>query len=321
MRYFTGFFLSIALCMACADDASAHPRGPSAAYIVTAEDESGRELRTFHHGGQTFVLGSYGERYNIRVRNRTARRVEAVVTVDGRDVITGEVGDFVDGRGYIIGPYDEVLIEGFRQSLDAVAAFRFSNPEDSYSARMGTPQHVGIIGVAIFPERAHRPIARPRPRKHSPRTSPLRRGYDYEEDALGGSGRGASPSAEADAAPTPQSSPRARKGESSAGADRLMSPYAAEGSATRADGYAERRQRPQQNLGTEYGETRHSAVREVTFRRADRRHPASIITLRYDDRDGLLARGIRIHPPYPRVSRREPDPFPNSRFAPPPPRW
>ena len=70
--------------------------------MVRVQDESGRELPTFHHAGQSYVLGRFGERYDIRVENRTGRRVEAVVTVDGRDVMTGEVGDFVHARGYLI---------------------------------------------------------------------------------------------------------------------------------------------------------------------------------------------------------------------------
>ena len=62
----------------------------------------------------------------------------------------------------------------------------------------------------------------------------------------------------------------------------------------------------------------HSAAESVAFRRADGRNPALLITLRYDDRQGLIARGIALDPPH--VSRCCPDAFPNNnRFAPPPP--
>ena len=59
--------------------------------------------------------------------NRTHQRIEAVVTVDGRDVISGQVGDYTKQRGYVIDAYDSVLIEGFRRSMNTVAAFRFTN--------------------------------------------------------------------------------------------------------------------------------------------------------------------------------------------------
>src|SRR3954468_12801775 len=44
--------------------------------------------------GETFVMGQIGERYLVRVSNHSGRRIEAVVSVDGRDVIDGKPGDF-----------------------------------------------------------------------------------------------------------------------------------------------------------------------------------------------------------------------------------
>ncbi|HWZ91085.1 MAG TPA: hypothetical protein VNW92_19625, partial [Polyangiaceae bacterium] len=122
-------------------------------YSFTVEDENGNALPTFRQDGRTFLLGEPGQRYNIRVRNPTAQRVEAVVSVDGRDAVSGDPGDYVNGRGYVIPPYGSTLVEGFRRSYEEVASFRFTSPENSYSARMGTPQNVGVIGVAFFPER------------------------------------------------------------------------------------------------------------------------------------------------------------------------
>lgn len=106
------------------------------------------------------MLGFEGERYDVRIRNSTSERVEAVLSIDGRDAISGRVGDYVGLRGYIVPPHDSIVVSGFRQSLDTVARFRFSAPARSYSARMGTPENVGVIGVAFFPERhVWRPIA------------------------------------------------------------------------------------------------------------------------------------------------------------------
>ena len=46
-----------------------------------------------------------------------------------------------------------VSIEGWRKSLDDVATFYFTRLPDSYAARTGRPDNVGVIGVALFPER------------------------------------------------------------------------------------------------------------------------------------------------------------------------
>jgi hypothetical protein len=110
-------------------------------------------------------------------------------------VINGRRGDFVRNRGYIVPAFGTTRIDGFRQSLDHVAAFRFGDPGESYSAQMGTPQNVGVIGVAVFPERVSRDIARGRPgsaaaprAKSAPRRSQSGRAAPSAEDAPGGLG-------------------------------------------------------------------------------------------------------------------------------------
>ena len=283
-------------CLCLASPAAAHPAGPNASYTLSVQDERGRELPTFHHHGQTFVLGTYGERYTIRVENRTARRVEAVVSVDGRDVISGRVGDYVRERGYLIDPYDQLVIEGFRQNFEQVAAFRFTSPGGSYSARMGTPQNVGVIGVAIFPERTYE-VARPS--VAVPRAPGSQR-YELERGGLG-TGRSA------DARPAPSAEAR----------DDAPARHDARKSGAPASSLAPRASTD--NLGTEYGESMSSSVQEVEFRRANAAHPAALITLRYDDRAGLLSRGVALDPPRTPRRRCGPEAFPSSRFAPPPP--
>ncbi|HYS83225.1 MAG TPA: hypothetical protein VEM76_21155, partial [Anaeromyxobacteraceae bacterium] len=42
-------------------------------------DEAGGALPAFFHRGQSYILGSLGQRYLIRLRNDGPRRVEAVV--------------------------------------------------------------------------------------------------------------------------------------------------------------------------------------------------------------------------------------------------
>jgi len=135
---------------------------------------NGRTLPTFNHGGYTYVEGRRGQRYSIKVQNHTGQRVEAVVTVDGRDVITGREGNYRTQRGYVIRPYGSVVIDGFRTSWSGVAAFRFTEIEDSYAARMGNSSNVGVIGVAIFKEKS-RP--KPPPIAYQKRKSGVGTGY------------------------------------------------------------------------------------------------------------------------------------------------
>ena len=45
-------------------------------------------------------------------------------------------------------------IDGFRRNLSQVASFRFGAVADSYAARTGGDQNVGVIGFAFFDERS-----------------------------------------------------------------------------------------------------------------------------------------------------------------------
>ena len=158
-------------------------------FSVQIQSDDGT-LPTYYYRGYTYVEGRRGLRYSIRVGNNTGERVEAVVTVDGRDVITGRQGDYRHQRGYVIDPWGSVEIDGFRTSWSGVAAFRFTDVGDSYAARMGDDSDVGVIGVAVFREKRREP-------------PPIYYGdYDVREGRLG-SARGKAapaPSTSADAA-------------------------------------------------------------------------------------------------------------------------
>jgi hypothetical protein len=119
---------------------------------VSITDVNGTPLRAAHVDGRTIAIGSDGDRYAIRVDNRSPFRVEAVATVDGLDVVDGEDGD-LRKRGYVLGPYDTLRIEGFRESEGTVRAFRFGAVSDSYAERRGKGRNVGVVGVAFFRER------------------------------------------------------------------------------------------------------------------------------------------------------------------------
>ena len=225
--------------------------------------------------GYSYLLGQRGRPYAIWLANRTDVRLEAVVSVDGRDVISGRRADFREDRGYVLDPGEELRVDGFRRSLDDVAAFEFASPAESYAERMGDGSSVGVIGVAVFEE--DRP---------GPPPAPIAGGGDrYDEERR----------------VAPAQSPAAL----GATADRA----AAE----------------EPGLGTRYGRDRSSRAEIVPFHRLDPERPVEILSLFYDDREGLEARGIEIEPatPDPRDRCGGPDPFPgvpcDDRFAPPPP--
>ena len=82
-------------------------------------------LDSYWWRGGRFVVGKEGREYEIKIRNLTNVRVEAVLSVDGLDVI--------DGNSYA-------------------------------NLRQGDTRNVGVVGLAIFQEKGARPWAEARQR-------------------------------------------------------------------------------------------------------------------------------------------------------------
>jgi hypothetical protein len=339
--------LSIAALLIVGACAAPVPRAAAAPLTARAGSHEievlieGAPAPQFFHAGEQYVLGMRGARYTLRVWNRSYDRVEAVVSVDGLDVIDGKPADYREKRGYVIQPGGFVDIDGWRLSGLQAAAFRFGSVRESYAARTSGARNVGVIGVALFPERRP-PIAWPRPpHRRYPWPPPSYHPMDESakaapaaeaSDAAGSSAAApppASPSSPPPSSPPPSSSPRSsdpapRSG--SAEAPRARRGHAEDDS---LGGMASGRvptQRP--GLGTEFGEPVDSAVEQVSFVRADRATPKVLLGLRYNDRAGLLAIGIDVDGVgHDRLSderlRRSADPFPASdrAYASPPPGW
>ena len=117
-------------------------------------------LPTYQHRGNTWVAGQPGSRYAVRISNRSGERVLVVLSVDGVNAVSGETA--ATGQvGYVLAPWQTTEITGWRKSLSEAAAFYFTALPDSYAARTDRPDNVGVIGVAVFRERATESRAAP----------------------------------------------------------------------------------------------------------------------------------------------------------------
>src|SRR5262245_57212978 len=135
----------------------------SLANLEVYDRTAGQTLPIYEHEGRLYVAGEPRHQYELRVRNSSGGRVLAVASVDGVNVITGQTAA-QEQSGYVLGRWDSVRIEGWRKSLDEVATFYFTRLADSYAARTGRPNDVGVIGVALFRERQQyfeQPCCRP----------------------------------------------------------------------------------------------------------------------------------------------------------------
>jgi hypothetical protein len=316
------------------DVAPAKVRSP---YDVQVIKEDGETLPTYPSRDRFYVQGNAGERYTIKISNPTGHRVEAVVSVDGLDAVDGEAGD-LHKRGYIVPPYGETLVEGFRTSLDNVATFRFSSVDGSYAGQKGKARNVGVIAVALF-EEEHAPdqqivapqrynytddldagrlgaSATPSPRPPRERVANV----DAADKAYGPAAKRAAPGGYVPrpAPVQPAPAPTTASGASGAAASPRYEEHF--DSDLRADDARGGEAAPPTNrpgLGTEFGEARYSAANYTKFTRSTTK-PIAIAELRYNDASGLIALGIPIQPVPDQnelMVRETADPFPGDHFA------
>lgn len=143
---------------------SAHAAALGGLADVTLFDRSdGRQLPVYWHEGRAYVVGKPGNEYAVRIRNRQRDDVLGVISVDGVNVVTGETA-VAQQSGYVLAPYRQFDISGWRKNLASTAAFYFTSLPDSYASRTGRPDNVGVIGVAFYRKKEEpAPVAQPAP--------------------------------------------------------------------------------------------------------------------------------------------------------------
>jgi hypothetical protein len=135
--------------------------GPVSLSIVDRDQDL--ELPTYPHRGQRWVAGRQGHPYAVRLRNNSDQRVLVVLSVDGLNVISGDVAA-PNQTGYVLDPWQSADITGWRKSSQEVAQFVFTDPGRSYAGRTDRPDNIGVVGIAVFNEaRRYVALARPAP--------------------------------------------------------------------------------------------------------------------------------------------------------------
>ena len=124
----------------------------SIADVNVVDRVTGETLPMYWHDGRWWVPGKPGNRYAVALTNRSGGRTLNVISVDGVNVISGETAAH-DQTGYVLNHGQHAQITGWRKNLARIAAFEFTALPNSYAARTGRPDNVGVIGVAIFREK------------------------------------------------------------------------------------------------------------------------------------------------------------------------
>lgn len=268
---------------------SAAAQAGSLVDVSVIDRDTGSVLATHRHDGKLYIAGIPGHRYSVRLSNRTSARVLTVLSVDGVNAISGQTAN-PNQSGYVLDAWQSTEVEGWRKNMSEIAQFNFTALDNSYAARTGRPNNVGVIGVAVFREKP--PVWRERDDRISMQEA---ESQPRTKDSA--------------AAPSPAAP-------ASAGAAQAAKSANAPAGAARADSLAAQRPtpKPEESLGTGHGARESSYASYTTFERASS-SPDEVDSVWYDSYRNLVARGVI---PTPRPIAVEPQPFPNGGFVPDP---
>ena len=121
---------------------------------------------------RAYIQAKPNERYKVNLINRSPYRTGVVLAVDGRNAISGERSNLAASeRMYILNPYENQTIEGWRTAKNRTNRFFFTTEKQSYAAAWGDNSAMGVIAIAAFAEIPkppstaipHSPQAKPTP--------------------------------------------------------------------------------------------------------------------------------------------------------------
>ena len=255
--------MSLMLLLLCALSATACAR--PLVDLTVVDRDTGSTLQTYTHHGRCYIAGEPGHRYALRLSNRTGERVMVVLSVDGVNAVTGQTAGS-DQAGYVLGPWENAEIAGWRKSYSDIAQFVFTALDDSYAARTGRPDNVGVIGMAVFRERRPEPVY---VQPYSPPVAERDDGrydspYNARKDA-----RAAAPAAQAAGTASGLASAKAMDSMNSAESNSVA----------------------RQEIGTGHGAREYAPTTETAFDRLSS-SPQQVSQLFYDTPQQLVARGI-----------------------------
>ena len=122
----------------------------------------GTPLHEYVHRGTTYIEATRGREFTIRLRNPTAHRVAVALSVDGLNTIDAKHTDAWRAAKWVLEPYETTEISGWQVSDRAARRFFFTGERNSYGAKLGQTQNLGVIEAVFYRERVPRWSESPR---------------------------------------------------------------------------------------------------------------------------------------------------------------
>ncbi len=117
----------------------------------------GRPLEEWTSKGRLYVEALKGREYSVRLVNRTPEPVAVALSVDGLNVIDAAHTTAVEGRKWILDPYQALVLDGWQTGRDTARRFYFTDEKRSYGAWLGRTDDLGVVAASFFRRRRPEP--------------------------------------------------------------------------------------------------------------------------------------------------------------------
>ena len=116
----------------------------------------------YAHRGSTYIEAIRGRDFSIQLRNPTPYRVAVALSVDGLNTIDAKHSDAWSASKWVLEPWETTVIAGWQVSDRTARKFYFTGERNSYGAKLGQTQNLGVIEAVFYRERVPRYSERPR---------------------------------------------------------------------------------------------------------------------------------------------------------------
>jgi len=123
----------------------------------------GRRVTEYAARGRRYVEALENAEYELRIHNPTGTRVAVALAVDGLNTIDARHTSAWDAHKWVIEPYGTIQVRGWQMSSQNARRFYFTTERDSYGAKLGQTENLGLISAVFFRERRPVTIITPRP--------------------------------------------------------------------------------------------------------------------------------------------------------------
>lgn len=132
----------------------AHELSPAPSPVCEVEIlVGGQPVQEYLARGTAYIEAHKGREYDVRLTNRTDRRIAVALAIDGLNSIDAKHADPRRASKWVLGPFESTTISGWQTSAGTARRFFFTSEENSYGEWLGQTANLGVIEAVVFRER------------------------------------------------------------------------------------------------------------------------------------------------------------------------